>query len=292
MEKLNIAELLKDCPKGMELDCAICDDIYFDEVTPHAIKCFSKNNVYNTIYFNHDGTYIANKNAKCVIFPKGKTTWEGFQRPFKDGDIISNYRVQSICIFKKEGSIKGTIDYYCGISFGGLYVKDEKNINEHFGEISNYILASEEEKEKLFKILNDNGYRWNVEEKTLEKLPKFKVGDWVEFKYYERKPAKVIRIKNNVYYLSSGDTLMFQDEHAWDLTTNKFDINTLVPFESRVLVRDVDHNEWEGAIFGRYDGKAFFTIGGLDWRYCIPYEGNEHLLGKIIDCDGFYKNWE
>ena len=29
--------------------------------------------------------------SKCVIFPKGKTTWEGFVPPckFKDGDILT-----------------------------------------------------------------------------------------------------------------------------------------------------------------------------------------------------------
>lgn len=89
MEKLNIAEILKDCPKGMELDCTICDKVYFDKVTPSLIKCFVEiDDVYNTIYFHHNGAYINIPNAKCVIFPKGKTTWEGFQRPFNDGDIL------------------------------------------------------------------------------------------------------------------------------------------------------------------------------------------------------------
>lgn len=32
MEKINIAELLKDCPKGMELDCTIFDDVVFEKV--------------------------------------------------------------------------------------------------------------------------------------------------------------------------------------------------------------------------------------------------------------------
>ena len=32
MEKINIAELLKDFPKGMELDCMIYDNIVFDGI--------------------------------------------------------------------------------------------------------------------------------------------------------------------------------------------------------------------------------------------------------------------
>ena len=30
--KINIAELLKDCPRGMELDCTVYDNIIFDSV--------------------------------------------------------------------------------------------------------------------------------------------------------------------------------------------------------------------------------------------------------------------
>ena len=32
MEKLNIAELLKDCPSGMELDCPMYDNVKLDYV--------------------------------------------------------------------------------------------------------------------------------------------------------------------------------------------------------------------------------------------------------------------
>lgn len=28
--KINIVELLKDCPQGMELDCTMYEDVYFD----------------------------------------------------------------------------------------------------------------------------------------------------------------------------------------------------------------------------------------------------------------------
>lgn len=28
---------------------------------------------------------------------------------------------------------------------------------------------------------------------------------------------------------------------------------------------------------------------GAKWEQCIPYEGNEHLLGTANDCDDFYK---
>lgn len=93
------------------------------------------------------------------------------------------------------------------------------------------------------------------------------------------------------YHTSIGLCIADKDVDSWELAPNKFDINTLKPFKSNVLVRDADHYEWEGAVFGRYDGKAFFAIGGINWKYCIPYEGNEHLFGTTNDCADFYKIW-
>jgi hypothetical protein len=92
MKKINIAELLKDCPKGMELDC-----LMYGNVT--LIKVKNLNDKYPIIIKTKSG-YLTNltkygqdiniEEAKCVIFPKGKTTWKGFVPPckFKDGDVI------------------------------------------------------------------------------------------------------------------------------------------------------------------------------------------------------------
>ena len=90
MEKINIAEILKGCPKGMELDCVIFDDVtlYRIDTSPeneYPIRIETKSG--NFLDLTKYGTYSNIEEAKCVIFPKGKTTWEGFQRPFKDGDI-------------------------------------------------------------------------------------------------------------------------------------------------------------------------------------------------------------
>lgn len=30
--RINIAELLKDCPKGMELDCTMLDNVVFEKI--------------------------------------------------------------------------------------------------------------------------------------------------------------------------------------------------------------------------------------------------------------------
>lgn len=57
------------------------------------------------------------------------------------------------------------------------------------------------------------------------------------------------------------------------------------PFD-KVLVRDDDYDIWKANIFGHvqegepeYKYKCVFTY----WKQCIPYEGNEHLLGTTED---------
>lgn len=87
-----------------------------------------------------------------------------------------------------------------------------------------------------------------------------------------------------------------QDE--WEITSNKFDISTLKPYESKVLVRTTTLDIWKPAFWGKgihkESGKRvynYLTTHGFS-TYCIPYEGNEHLLGTSNDCNEFFKTWE
>lgn len=69
----------------------------------------------------------------------------------------------------------------------------------------------------------------------------------------------------------------------------------LIPFESRALARNAEFDMWKPIIFGFYakgSPTPFYAVGGTCWRYCIPYVGNEHLLGSTGDCDDFYKYWK
>jgi len=52
------------------------------------------------------------------------------------------------------------------------------------------------------------------------------------------------------------------------------------PFEE-VLVRDEDYQDWEAKHFGRVCETKFYRYRTMSGTYsqCIPYKGNEHLLG-------------
>lgn len=56
------------------------------------------------------------------------------------------------------------------------------------------------------------------------------------------------------------------------------------PFD-KVLVRDRDTDEWECSLFSHIDEEGLCYCVSVWWFQCIPYEGNEHLLGTTNDPD-------
>lgn len=173
MEKINVAELLKDCPKGMELNCLMYDGCTFDgiaESEDYPIKIQAPDGAF---VFTKYGSISEIESAKCVIFPKGKTTWKGFQRPFKDGDIVAIGDKLSVQVFIFKEYIKARNNYVRCY----MMLDNDETLNTKGGKYYVPRLATEEEKQKLFKAIKDNGYRWNAETKTLEKLvePKFDI---------------------------------------------------------------------------------------------------------------------
>lgn len=298
---INLVELLKDCPEGMELDCVMYDNVYFKCIREHPIYpivCYTINSIgeKHELSFNWFGKHTPLETAKCAIFPKGKITWEGFEHlnMFKDGDILIN-KNGNIFIYKGlMHYCKNLADFYCGyrISDKAFVVKELKD--SHFGEINGLRLASELEEQLFFQILLNNGYKWDAETKTLEKLnvPKFKIGDRIK-SIYNCNQYDVIGLTDTHYTLEEVENKfkyieLIIDDKNWELVPDKFDTNTLVPFETRVLVRGECGNLWKPAIFGCYMEGAnapYYTLGGNCWKHCIPYEGNEHLLGKTDDID-------
>ena len=295
MEKINLVELLKDCPEGMELDCTMYEDVCFYKITDNPVVPICLKRIDGAaITLTKYGGYADSPSAKCVIFPKGKTTWEGFQRPFKDGDVVVS-SLGNIHILKNRSTSYIYVDFDHNAK-GSLC----KSLTTCVNAIR---LATEEEKAKLFKSIRDNGYKWNAETKTLEKLiqPEFKIGDIIQdIDTYKVKITET-NIDDECYgyesIIAKGiGSIPFNEQVNWKLVQDKFDINTLVPFESRVLVRTKHfHDTWTSGFFSHIDSDGFapfWTTADKNYQQCIPYEGNEHLLGKTDDCDEYFKTWK
>ena len=280
--------MLSNCPKGMELDCTTWENVTFEKVVSNEIYIKRNNKAPSfdkIVILNQYGCTTNHQDEKCRIFPKGKTTWEGFTPPyqFKDGDILAH----GDTIFIYNG-LENNLSY-------GAYV-----ITDCYGVFGINLLskkygtrfATEEEKHILFDAIRVNGYKWDNETKTLVKLvkPIFKV--WDTIKNIKDKTIHTINyIYHDSYGLCDGHLLYFKEQDQYELVTDKFDITTLVPFESRVLVRNDINQLWIPAFWGYKRDNGYATTFGWS-QYCIPYEGNEHLLNTANDCDNFFKVWE
>ena len=290
--KTNIAELLKDCPKGMELDCTMYDNVTFERFDVEQNRCYFKAGPADTFWTTCYGKINGSPFGKCVIFPKGETTWEGFVPPreFKDGDVVAT--TKGLWIGITAGGEKGKfIPTYCVIQYDGKF---EAYLNRKESWVFNR-LATEEEKEKLFQSIKDNGYKWNPETKTLEKLvvkPKFKVGGKVRHKNNHNVVFTFSSIEEDSYVCGGKMVFCFNDQDEYELAQNKFDINTLKPLD-KVLVRDNNEQFWTCDWFSFHDTKQVYPFAcvGHYVSQCIPYEGNQHLLGTSNDCDEYFKNW-
>ena len=77
---------------------------------------------------------------------------------------------------------------------------------------------------------------------------------------------------------------------AWDaekkqIVDLKPNIDELKPFD-KVLVRDSKSDYWRANLFGYIGKGGYCRCVYANWTYCIPYAGNEHLLGTTKDVEG------
>ena len=71
-----------------------------------------------------------------------------------------------------------------------------------------------------------------------------------------------------------------RDQRDWNKfgVTNQKTIHQFKPFD-RVLARNSDDEFWFSEHFGHIDSDGSFICAGRKCSQCIPYEGNEHLVG-------------
>lgn len=85
------------------------------------------------------------------------------QQEFKDGDIVISKFHKRVLVFLnyREGNKQAFDNYSDGI-----------NVSKSGWSTTNFRLATEEEKQAFFNVLEINGLRWNVELKQMEKIRK------------------------------------------------------------------------------------------------------------------------
>lgn len=310
--KLNIAEILKDKPKGIRLYSPIfgeCEFCYVREDTDDI--CVKKHNGEKA-YFNSEGLYCTL--GEVMLFPSREMSdWSKFS--WKKGDVLAN-GYGDYCLFKEFAHPSYQTVKAVFVKRGKESIHSDSCLLDtkvwHKASPSctaTYINSIEE---KL-------GGKLNRETLEIEKTqPEFKDGDIVcisgmgYLAYGIVKSIDYSSKKLEYYVLNDMSTLKFEDwlsfedkqiqpitetqqiilfdalakeGKAWD-SEKKAIVNLkqeveLKPFD-KVLVKDNPYGSWEPAIFWKevdaIDLHPYMVIGGKRYRFCEPYEGNEHFL--------------
>ena len=224
--KINIAEILRDMPKGTKLYSPLfgkCEYIaVVGDKRPINIRTSNTTDMQYEALTEY-GCYFSDfEDTDTVLFPSAKMRdWSKF---FKRGDIVYNPHSQMYAVFECWANddyteFNTTINHYKDNTFGKEEVCDTEG----------FVKANDEQK-ALFIAAAEKHYGGKYNPETLQVEPKPKCS----FK----------------------------------------------PFD-KVLVR-CGNGIWGATFFSRRDNKSAWAYVGVDcnsWEQCIPYEGNEHLLG-------------
>lgn len=322
--KIDVAEILKEKPQGTKLyDLLRNIDVVLDKVhitdVGNYIECISTNEVGSTIKFDYSklGTEGGWLDGLQILLPsKGMRDWSKFA--WKKGDVLASNNGKVKVIFDKFRS-----DTYS--SFIGKYHIDSLECNNPYyqyeGEYAtgSFKLEEVDAVQTYINTIEERlGGKINRDTLEIEKAqPEFKDGDIVVY-------GKSVAICRKIYkhtlsfYVSLNEMfgLLFDDEvesseeyrfateeekkqlfdalakegKAWDAEKKQIvDLKTKVelkPFD-KVLVRDTEDDTWQVSLFGYKDDANFYRCNnGCAWNQCIPYFGNENLLGTTKDVEG------
>lgn len=320
--KINIVEILKDKPQGTKLYSSACGKCKLEEVDDKSFKISFYNSKFG---FMNGGEGYLDKNGKlyddgeCVVFPsKEMRDWSKFA--WKKGDVLVSEDGTAHLIFEKF-----TDDTYTTFIGKYHYANNDYYVSECDSAITDlYTLETENSAQTYINTIEERlGGKLNRESLEIEKQTEFKDGDIVCIsgmgylaygivKSIDNSSKKLeYYVLNDMSTLKFEDWLSFEDKHIqpiteiqqiilfdalekegkrWDaekkqIVDLKPKVDELKPFD-KVLVRDSESDKWRANLFGYIDKDKYYHCVYANWVYCIPYEGNEHLLGTTKDVEG------
>ena len=174
---MNIAEILKNVPKGTKLYSSIFGDVIFVRIQNSKIMV-SYNGIVALFYSN--GNYHID--GECMLFPSRENRdWNTFI-PFKKGDILISQNGNPFIfngIIDKNSNTLGNI---CGINtIGRFVIGKDINTNGDWTPNLNIRKATEKERDAFIFRINQEGYYWNSCTCTLKSIKKFNISELKPF---------------------------------------------------------------------------------------------------------------
>lgn len=322
-EKINIAEILKDKPKGIRLYSPIFGECAFSFVREETDDICVKKHNGEKAFFNSKGLY--NILGECLLFPsKEMRDWCKFA--WKKGDVLISNDYGTEVIFYNWYN-----DTYT--NFYGKHRLDSENKNNikyddaFLCTTGRYSLEDKDAAQTYINTIEERlGGKLNRETWEIEKQPEFKDGDIITITFnWGEDIVYIFKSEDNNNYsyyawLNGSSPIIIESSHpksdiytvrlsteqekqqlfdalekegkAWDdekkrIVDLKQKVDELKPFD-KVLVRDSDDMIWCANIFSHMGSHGeYVTIGLGGYHYCIPYnEETAKLIGTTDDWEG------
>lgn len=322
-QELIIAEILRDKPHGIKLYSPIFGDCTFCYVKDESsdicvrrpyneISYFSFNGVYHTggeclLFPSKEmrdwskfawkkGDILVNKDNAHIIFEKFSndtyTTFIG--KHYFDGDNESGYSYISgrytACTQQfhiEEGDTVQTYISNVEKEIGGKLDLKTLEVGKEQPEFKDGDIVVAEEDNYYDKVIFIAAIKDDIVSKALINV-RYKDYE-VHYNEYRFGRNRSLRLATDSEKQQLFDALA-KEGKAWD-AEKKMVVNLkpkveFKPFD-KVLGRNEKDGVWEAELFSHYreESQYPFRCIGFARKYCIPYEGNEYLLGTTKDSE-------
>ncbi len=164
MEKINLSEILKHCPKGIKLYCDLYGEVELQGgdngyVFPIIVR---SEHISSNIGLTASGAYYSEPDRKdalpCVLWPDSGRSWDGWQK------IIMPQCVGKVIVDA------GNVSYFVGKDV--MYSERCEYIYKEIFCFDEARFADEKEEEDFLLRLGENGFVWNKEQMRMEPVEK------------------------------------------------------------------------------------------------------------------------
>nr|DAV76148.1 MAG TPA: hypothetical protein [Caudoviricetes sp.] len=316
-EKINIAEILKDKSEGTKLWTDMFGSVTLYVVTD-ACDAFQVKHHNKEPWFDKDGK-LCKEGVLCIYPSKSMRDWSKFA--WKKGDVLVSKDNVHIIFEKFEDD---AYTRFKGKHYLWKYC-DEEDYNKEETKMLTSVFekANDDVAQTYIKTIEEKlGGKLNGETLEVEKAQQeFKNGDIVTImphigdkliylfkaedneKYYGHAflDGNIAIVNEDTYCQKDFSTARPSTEEekqqlfsalakkgkAWDAEKKEVaDLKPKVKPFDRVLVRDSKSDNWRANLFGYIGKDGYYHCVYANWAYCIPYIGNESLLGTTKDVEG------
>lgn len=324
--KINIAAILKDKPQGTKLyDWLHNIDVELDTIsttdTETVVWCTNETNNNTTCHrgYSEFGTERGYPDGLQILFPsKEMRDWAKFS--WKKGDVLANGE-GDYCVFKEfaHSSYQTSKSVFVKRNKESIQSYSCLLDTKDWHKASHSCTAT-----YINTIEKELSGKLNMETLEIEKVqPEFKDGDIVALVVRKCTHIAIFQSRQEAYIgfhavLCQNDELLLEEPFredvgdielrlatdsekqqlfdalakegkAWDAENKQIvDLKPKVelkPFD-KILIRDFKNQVWQVSLFGYKDANNYYCCNGSCWNHCIPYKGNEHLLGTTKDVEG------